>query len=138
MAVDRGLIAVALAARAALTMTDAISETEYREERESLVESLFSDAVGAVEEGVHDEFHRAVFQLGGEDVEYHTWFDDDRGATLHGSIIEHAEADPSSYSDWSSLIESDTPEQTVKRLAYCVMEADVIEKTLERADDAPA
>lgn len=114
---------------------DAITEDEYTEEVNEIAGILARESAQAASRGQFDTAEQAAMETVGEEVEYHNWFARNYyDGSLYGSIVEHGETDPTRLSDWQALIESDTPEQTLKRLAYVVMEGDVLEHTLERLD----
>jgi len=117
-------------------VTDAISDAEYNEELESFVDMLVPEAEDLAESGQFDTPRQGVMEMCSEELDYHNWFARNYyDGALYGSIIEHADTDPGMYSDWGSLIEADTPETTLKRLAYVVMEAEAMSMALDRVAD---
>jgi hypothetical protein len=121
-------------------VTDAITQSEYDAAVEPFVEMVVDEAEEMVESGHFDSRRQGVMEMCSEELNYHDWFARNYyDGALYGSIVEHADTDPASYSDWPALIESDTPEGTLKRLAFVVMEADVMSVALDRVEaDADA
>ena len=117
-------------------MTDAISKEEYDAELESFSDLVVDEAWELAEAGQFDSPRQGVLAMCSEELDYHDWFAETYyDGALYGSIIEHADTDPARYSDWSALIESDSPETTLKRLAYVVMETDATSAALDRVAD---
>lgn len=115
---------------------DDISEERYETEVEDIAERLVSGAEDMVERDQFDDPDQAVMETVSDELDYHNWFARNYyDGALYGSIVEHGSTDPAYYSDWQALIESDDPETTLKRLAYAVMEGDVLEAALEQLDD---
>lgn len=120
-------------------MTDAISSDEYQDEVDENAGRLTEPALDAVSAGDYGHPHAAALDLASDVLDGHNWFARDvHGASLYGSIIEHSEADPARYSDWQALAESDNPTETVRRIAYCAFEADVISVARELLDNHEA
>lgn len=112
-------------------MTDAITKQQYDEKRDAMARQLRDECRDAVDDDEFDSVRRCVLETASDDITYDQWFARDYyGASLYGSIIEHGEADPSQYSDWEGMMEASTPEKAIERLAYCVFEADVIDRAL--------
>lgn len=119
-------------------MTDALTAAEYREERDRVARSLAAESGAAVDEGLYDEYHQAVFELAVEDAEFHEWFARTQDGALYGAIVQHADANVEDYTDWESAVLGGGPEDVLRCLAYVSFEADLIDRALGWEDgDAP-
>ncbi len=117
-------------------MTDALTESEYEEEIKDFSRTLVNISEELVEAGDFDTKHDAVLEMVNEELNHHEWFARNYyDGALYGSVVEHADADVGRYSDWQALIETNEPLETLKRLAYVVMEADALERAQRRLDD---
>ena len=117
-------------------MSEGISPEEYLNEVEQLANQLSDFAAESVEDGDYDEYHDAVMDLSMDVLDAHQWFARTyHGPADHGAIIEYADdegVDPVRYSDLTHLAESEDPATIVKKVAYTVFEAHVIETALAR------
>ena len=119
-------------------MTDAIDYEEYDKVVAEYATINVEEAEAAVEEGRRDDAHQTMIEYVQEDVQHQDWFAGSYyGGSLYGSIVEHSDADVGRYSDWQALIETNEPEETLKRLALVCFEADVLARAqgLLDADD---
>lgn len=114
-------------------MTKGISEDQYEKELESLVDALTENAEYLTQEGDFTSEKEAIVELC-SGSNYHDWFGFDHGG-LYGSVIEHSDVDPHTYSDWTDPIESEGPQKTLKYLACTVMEAEAMSKALDRVGE---
>lgn len=120
-------------------MSKSLTEEEYVGQVEHITEMLLEEAdddpstddpMSYALENVHDE------------LDYHEWFTKAHfGPMDHGAIIKYAhdrEVSPEQFSDWWSLAESDDMLDTIKKMAYCAMEADVLHEVSDRLETETA
>lgn len=102
--------------------------TLTKDEYDSEVKNQAAYLVEATHEGGEREFadYEAVVDV----LDGHDWFAGHSvtSTALHGSIIEHGEADVHMTRDVSTLTQADEPAKIVENLAYAQFEADVVEK----------
>lgn len=114
-------------------MPETIDEAQYNDEVESQVEHLAEAVREELGAGNYSDPNRAAVDIVDDVLDAHDWFFKSQyGAAAHGCIIEHSDTDPTRFSDWASLAESDEPGTTIQRIAYCCFEADVLDATNER------
>lgn len=77
---------------------------------------------------------RAVYENAEEAARENGWFREHNqfGPRAYGAIIEFSKANPEDYTDWYSVSESQNPEKTVRLIAFCCFEADIIQHAEER------
>lgn len=121
-------------------MVVTITKTEYAEEVDELAGRLADWAIEDVErDTAYDDPENAAMELASDVLDGHEWFARSHyGAAAYGCIIQHVSetaTDPGTYSDWRSLMEADTPTESLKKLAYCCFEANIIEEAQHRLHD---
>ena len=65
----------------------------------------------------------------------HDWYGTWMGAAFHGSVIEHAKADPYRFTDLYAHIEGQEASEIVEEVSYAMFEADVIEAASEQLEE---
>lgn len=118
----------------ATTMPKSITEESYTDEVVRHAELLLDGAREAGDVSMDYAFDNVADVLDG-----HDWFGDSyHGPADHGAIIEYAltrEVEVERFADWWSIVESDAVDDTVEKLAYVVMESDVLMTVEERLAD---
>lgn len=118
--------------------------TEIEEQGERLASAAAQDVATYHEtggEGGYEHYDEALLELVSDVLDGHDWFARrHRGAEFHGAVLEHSlskcDNDPSTYSDWEGLAQSDDMQTVVKRLAYFAFEAAVLDyATGQNPDD---
>lgn len=113
-------------------MTDTLTKSEYEETIDTFADLLLQRAETAVDDGDSTTVETAAEETVEDQLLAHEWFQPDyfEGA-LYGSIIEHSEAEPERYQQWSALLHEEGASPVLKCLAYVVMEADVLDRVLD-------
>lgn len=112
-------------------MVETISADEYEEELDDHAGWLIEAAEGNYPENPE----RGLLEAAHDVLDAHQWFFQRRyGPAAHGCIIEHADGNPEDYLDLQAHIEADDPREIIKRLAYAMFEADVVDEARSRLD----
>lgn len=114
-----------------------ITNEEYINEVEQQAAYLIHESREAVDDGEYEDVHDAIHDLVHHILDAHEWFVSNQyTAADHGAIIEFADAESADmhrYRDPETLTDSDDAPTIVKRLAYGMFEAHVIETARVRS-----
>jgi hypothetical protein len=121
-------------------MSNPIAHSDYME---NVTENATRVATWAEEDaagdGPYDDAHDAIYDLVRDVLDGHEWFTRSYyGPSAHGCVIEYAldaDVDASRTVDLAAYAEGDDIARIVKRLAFVVFEAHVIDRATELVND---